>query len=121
MSSPPAVVISGVLLLAASMSHCDAVDENEPNAPTNSKNLTVDFQADFNTVDVRGQRSQQALSEVEAALGSVPTGCALFVVHGVATGRLRTEIHQFLSRYSLVDRYVLAKDSGGGCTAVYLK
>ena len=89
--------------------------------PTSSKAATVDFQADFNTVDVRGQGSDQALSEIEAALGSVPTGCALFVVHGVATGRLRPEVHQFLSRHAQVDKYVLAKDSGGGCTAVYLK
>ena len=79
------------------------------------------IQADFNTVDVRGQQSQQALADIESALGSVPVGCALFVVHGVATGRLRSEVHQFLARHSLVEQYALEKDSGGGCTVVHLK
>lgn len=88
---------------------------------TGSKKVTVEFQADFNTVDVRGQQSQQALVDIERAIGSMPAGSAMFVVHGVATGRLRSEIHQYLSRNAQVDRFVLDRDSAGGCTIVHLR
>ena len=81
----------------------------------------MELQADFNTVDIRGQQSEQAVTEIEAAMGSIPVGSAMFVVHGVATGRLRTEVHRFLARHSQVQRYALEKDSGGGCTVVHLK
>ncbi len=77
------------------------------------------FQTEANTVDVRGQDSVEALSQVESGLSSVSASSALFVVHGVGTGKLRTEIHRFLQRRSQVSRFELEKDSGGGCTVVY--
>ena len=77
------------------------------------------FQTEANTVDVRGQDSVEALSQVESGLSSVSASSALFVVHGVGTGKLRTEIHRFLQRCSQVSRFELEKDSGGGCTVVY--
>lgn len=45
----------------------------------------------------------------------------MFVVHGVGTGKLRSEVHQFLRRNAQVAKFSLEKDSGGGCTVVYLK
>ena len=79
------------------------------------------FQTEANTVDVRGQDSVEALSQVESGLSSVSASSALFVVHGVGTGKLRTEIHRFLQRNSQVSRFELEKDSSGGCTVVYPK
>ena len=79
------------------------------------------FQTEANTVDVRGQNSDEALSQVESGLSSVSASSALFVVHGVGTGKLRTEIHRFLQRNSQVSRFELEKDSSGGCTVVYPK
>lgn len=81
----------------------------------------MEIQADFNTVDVRGQQSEQAVAEIEAAIGCIPMGSAMFVVHGVATGRLRSEVHRFLSKHSQVQRYALENDSSGGCTIVHLR
>ena len=81
----------------------------------------VTFQTDQNTVDVRGQSTDEALSQVESGLNSVSASSALFVVHGVGTGKLRSEIHRFLQRSLQVLRFELEKDSQGGCTIVYLK
>ncbi len=78
------------------------------------------FQTEANTVDVRGQSTDEALSQVEAGLISVAANSALFVVHGVGTGKLRSEIHRFLQRSLQVSKFSLEKDSGGGCTVVYL-
>ena len=77
------------------------------------------FQTEANTVDVRSQNSAEAVSQVEAGLSSVSVSSALFVVHGVGTGKLRTQIHRFLQRSSHVSRFELEKDSSGGCTVVY--
>lgn len=79
------------------------------------------FQTDQNTVDVRGQRSDEALSQVEAGLSSVAAGSALCVIHGVGSGKLRSDIHEFLRQSSQVTKFNLEKDSSGGCTVVYLK
>lgn len=61
------------------------------------------------------------MADIDAAFGSMPMQTAMFVVHGVATGRLRSEIHEYLSRHAQVHRFALDKDSGGGCTVVHLK
>jgi len=89
-----------------------------PASEASQSSQVVTFQTEANTVDVRGQDSVEALSQVESGLSSVSASSALFVVHGVGTGKLRTEIHRFLQRSSQVSRFELEKDSGGGCTVV---
>ncbi|KAL0032477.1 hypothetical protein WJX77_002790 [Trebouxia sp. C0004] len=95
--------------------------DGPPASETSQSNQVVTFQTEANTVDVRGQNSDEALSQVEFGLSSVSASSALFVVHGVGTGKLRSEIHRFLQRSSQVSRFELEKDSGGGCTVVYPK
>lgn len=90
-------------------------------SPQQASSAVVTFQTELNTVDVRGQNSNEALFQVEAGLSSVSANSALFVVHGVGTGRLRNDIHRFLKQNSQVSKFDLEKDSGGGCTVVYLK
>ena len=85
-----------------------------------SNAATVNFQLDANTVDVRGKATDEALAQVEAALDSVAHS-ALFVVHGVGTGKLRSEVHQFLQHNAQVAKFSLEKESSGGCTVVHLK
>ena len=85
-----------------------------------SSTTKVNFQLDANTVDVRGKATDEALSQVEAGLDSV-TQTALFVVHGVGTGKLRSEVHNFLRSNAQVANFSLEKDSAGGCTVVHLK
>ena len=80
----------------------------------------VSFQVAENTVDVRGQSPDEALSQIEARMGS-PSHSALFIVHGIGTGRLRSEVHHFLRRNAQVAKFSLEKDSGGGCTVVHLR
>ena len=81
--------------------------------------LTI--QTPQNTVDVRGQDADEAVSQVVAGLSSVPPNSALFVVHGVGSGQLRTQIHRFLQHSSQVSKFNMEKDSAGGCTVVFLK
>ncbi|KAL0040772.1 hypothetical protein WJX79_005089 [Trebouxia sp. C0005] len=95
--------------------------DGSPASNASQSSQVVTFQTEANTVDVRGQNSDEALSQVEAGLSSVSASSALFVVHGVGTGKLRIEIHRFLQRSSQVSRFELEKDSSGGCTVVYPK
>ena len=96
---------------------------SSPSQISSSKDTkaVVTIQTEQNTVDVRGQRSDEALSHVEDGLSSVDASSALFIVHGMGTGKLRSEIHQFLGRNPLVAKFSLEKESSGGCTIVYLK
>ena len=91
-----------------------------PGPSKDSSTAKVTFQLDANTVDVRGKATDEALSQVEAGLDSVAQS-ALFIVHGVGTGKLRREVHSFLQRNAQVAKFSLEKDSGGGCTVVHLK
>lgn len=76
-------------------------------------------------LDLRGQRADEALSELERALdNAIMRGAAgLEIVHGRGTGALRREVHEFLKHYPAVDRFELApEDRGGdGMTEVFLR
>jgi hypothetical protein len=81
----------------------------------------VAIQTSRNTVDVRGQRAEEAAAEVQEAVASAPPGRALFVVHGVGTGRVRAAVQALLRRSPRVARLEEAEGSNGGCTVVYVK
>ena len=81
----------------------------------------VEIQTDFNTIDVRGERAKEALLQVAQGLISVPDDSAVFIVHGIGTGKLRSEIHRFLQRQEEVAKYSLEPSSNGGCTIVHRK
>uniref|UniRef100_A0A061RIK4 DNA mismatch repair protein MutS2 n=3 Tax=Tetraselmis sp. GSL018 TaxID=582737 RepID=A0A061RIK4_9CHLO len=81
----------------------------------------VAIQTSRNTVDVRGQTAEEAISEVNAALADLGRWSTLFVVHGVGTGRLRQQIHAKFRRHPLVTRIEMEENSAGGCSILYLE
>ena len=50
-----------------------------------------------------------------------PKGMALFVIHGIGTGKLKARVLHHLGKHSLVKRLDAEEKSGGGCTIVHLK
>lgn len=83
--------------------------------------MRVAIQTSRNTVDVRGLSSDEAAVEVQAAVLSAPAGLAIFVIHGVGTGRVRAEVLRVLRRMPQVARLETEEKSAGGCTVVYVK
>ena len=81
----------------------------------------VAIQTSHNPVDVRGMPADEAALEVQAAVLSAPAGLALFVVHGVGTGRVRAEVLRALRRMPQVARLETEERSAGGCTVVSVK
>lgn len=77
------------------------------------------------TLDLRGQRADVALSELERFLDSAILRGSdhLEIIHGRGTGALRREVHEYLSRYPAVDKYAVATEErgGDGMTEVTLK
>ncbi|BCS87222.1 endonuclease MutS2 [Pseudodesulfovibrio sediminis] len=76
-------------------------------------------------VDLRGNRADMAIAELERAMDSALRKGAgkLEIVHGRGTGALRREVHNFLKYYPAVETFSLApEDRGGdGMTEVKLK
>lgn len=81
--------------------------------------LTI--QTSANTVDVRGQVGTTAAAAVDAAIGGARPGQALFVIHGVGTGKVRAEVQAMLKRNPQVERFELEEGSNGGCSIVFVK
>jgi DNA mismatch repair protein MutS2 len=81
----------------------------------------IAIQTSRNTVDVRGRQADEAANEVQSAVLSAPSGWALFVVHGVGTGRVRAEVLSMLRRSPRVAKLEEAEASNGGCTVVHIK
>ena len=82
---------------------------------------TMTIQTSANTVDVRGQVGTTAAAAVDAAIGAARPGQALFVIHGVGTGRVRAEVQAMLKRNPQVERFELEDGSNGGCSIVIVK
>ena len=91
----------------------------ELDSSTDGKAL-VSIQLDANTVDGRGQATDEALSQVNAGLDLVAHS-VLFLVHGVGSGRLRSKVHQFSSTPCAMAKVSLEMSLVGGCTVVHLK
>lgn len=76
-------------------------------------------------VDLRGNRADMALAELERALdGALRKGAGkMEIVHGRGTGALRREVHEFLKHYPAVASFNLANEErgGDGMTEVKLK
>lgn len=76
-------------------------------------------------VDLRGNRADMALAELERALDDALRKGAgkMEIVHGRGTGALRREVHDFLKHYPAVQKFSLASEErgGDGMTEVTLK
>jgi DNA mismatch repair protein MutS2 len=77
------------------------------------------------TLDVRGQRADEAVTAVERFLdeGMTAQRDVLFVIHGHGTGALRTAIRNHLARHPAVSRWRAGESSegGDGVTVLWLK
>jgi dsDNA-specific endonuclease/ATPase MutS2 len=58
--------------------------------------LTIQFE--HNSIDVRGMRVDEIPGLVDEAIAAAPSGTAVFIVHGMGTGRLKAEVHSLLKR-----------------------
>ena len=77
-----------------------------------------------NTLDLRGKRVADGEIELEQAIATqIPTGGALWIIHGKGTGKLREGVSAFLAKHPHISHYELAKaeDGGSGVTIAYLK
>lgn len=76
-----------------------------------------------NTVDVRGQRVDSAVIEVDRAMNAAHASGILWIIHGKGTGKLRQGIHDFLASHGQVLKVELAAnaDGGSGVTIAHLR
>jgi DNA mismatch repair protein MutS2 len=85
----------------------------------------VPAQSRANTVDVRGQRADDALREVEAFLDRAALDGAetIFIIHGHGTGALRKVMREYLATSPYVERFRPGGpgEGGDGVSVVSLK
>jgi DNA mismatch repair protein MutS2 len=88
-----------------------------------TRSAVVAIRTSTNTVDIRGQRVENAEPELEKGIGRAYESGIMWVIHGKGTGKLREGVHEFLGYHPQVARFELAgeKDGGGGVTIAYLK
>ena len=83
------------------------------------------FQSPGNTLDLRGQRADEALTELEAFLDrtALEGADAVYVIHGHGTGALRKAVREYLATSPYVERFRAGgKGEGGdGVSVVSLK
>lgn len=84
-------------------------------------NVTV--RTSQNTLDIRGDRVDEAESKLEVAINRANNAAVLWIIHGKGTGKLRQGVQAFLSRHPQVERFELAsqEDGGAGVTLAYLR
>ncbi len=56
------------------------------------------MQFEHNSVDVRGLRVDEIPGVLDEATAAAPSGTAVFIIHGMGTGRLKAEVHSLLKR-----------------------
>lgn len=88
-----------------------------------NKKTAVVVQTSKNTLDIRGQRVENAEIEINNAIAQAIELGVLWIIHGKGTGRLRQGVHEYLKGHSQVDKFELAgqKEGGSGVTIVKLK
>ena len=99
------------------------VAQKKPLAKTPKKQSGVLVRTSSNTLDIRGQRVDNAEIEIDNALSKAIDSGVLWIIHGKGTGRLRQGVHEHLKRHSQVEKFELAeqKEGGSGVTIVRLR
>jgi DNA mismatch repair protein MutS2 len=97
--------------------------KKKPLAETQRKKTAVLVRTSRNTLDIRGQRVDNAEIEIDNAIAKAIEAGVLWIIHGKGTGRLRQGVHEYLQRHPQVEKFELAaqKEGGAGVTLVYLK
>jgi len=97
--------------------------KKKPLSQEQRKKTAVLVRTSNNTLDIRGQRVDNAEMEINNAIAKAIEAGVLWIIHGKGTGRLRQGVHEYLQRHSQVEKFELAsqKEGGAGVTLVYLK
>jgi DNA mismatch repair protein MutS2 len=97
--------------------------KKKPLSQEQRKKTPVLVRTSNNTLDIRGQRVDNAELEINNAIAKAIEAGVLWIIHGKGTGRLRQGVHEYLQRHSQVEKFELAsqKEGGAGVTLVYLK
>ena len=66
-------------------------------------------------------RAEDVAFVIDEAIACIPSGSSIFIVHGLGTGQLRTEVHKTLKQHSQIARFELEEASGGGCTTAVIR
>ncbi len=125
----------GIMKMSISLAEIESLDgqkaEVKPKAKntkkavaqTQPKKPAVMVRTSKNTLDIRGQRVDNAEIEIDNAIARALESGVLWIIHGKGTGRLRQGVHEFLKRHSQVDKFELApqNEGGAGVTVVHLQ
>jgi len=84
-----------------------------PPPPPNSRTPIL-LRSEKNTLDLRGDRVEEAESKLEAAIAKAQDFDVLWIIHGKGTGRLRQGVHEFLSHHPQIQSFQLAPANEGG-------
>jgi DNA mismatch repair protein MutS2 len=97
--------------------------KKKPLSQEQRKKTAVLVRTSSNTLDIRGQRVDNAEMEINNAIAKAIEAGVLWIIHGKGTGRLRQGVHEYLQRHPQVEKFELAsqKEGGAGVTLVYLK
>ena len=69
-----------------------------------------------NTLDLRGERVEEALDDLEAYLdkASLANLSPVYVIHGHGTGALKSAVRDFIATSPYVAKYRVGEDAEGG-------
>ena len=86
----------------------------ETPAETENQSQKILPRTSQNTVDVRGQRVDAAVLEIDRAMNAAYASGVMWIIHGKGTGKLRQGVHDFLMHSPQVKGFKLADNSDGG-------
>jgi DNA mismatch repair protein MutS2 len=115
----------GLMKVSVSLDDVESLTGEKPKIPTKPPKVlkpaivaplkdAILIRTERNTVDVRGQRVDSAVIEVDRAMNAAHASGLLWIIHGKGTGKLRQGIHEFLASHGQVLKIELASDADGG-------
>lgn len=115
----------GLMKVSVSLDDVESLTGEKPKIPTKPPKVVkpaivaplkdaILIRTERNTVDVRGQRVDSAVIEVDRAMNAAHASGLLWIIHGKGTGKLRQGIHEFLASHGQVLKIELASDADGG-------
>jgi DNA mismatch repair protein MutS2 len=124
----------GLMKVSVSLDDVESLTGEKPKIPTKPPKVVkpatvaplkdaILIRTERNTVDVRGQRVDSAVIEVDRAMNAAHASGLLWIIHGKGTGKLRQGIHEFLASHGQVLKIELASnaDGGAGVTIAHLR
>ncbi len=126
----------GLMSVSVSLTDVESLTGEKPKVPAKPPKVTkpapiaeapvkdaILIRTERNTIDVRGQRVDSAVIEVDRAMNAAHASGILWIIHGKGTGKLREGLHDFLASHGQVLKIELASnvDGGAGVTIAHLR